>query len=79
MDMELFRHNHARFIAMSLVDPKFLEGNLAVFNHTEFVEHIMREWAISMSDNKNLKIVNAFFHHEMHLYVKVGLKRHQLC
>lgn len=58
MDMELFRHNHARYISTSVVDPGFLGQQASVFNYSAFIEHIRRKWKEEMGNSKNLRIVS---------------------
>ncbi|KHN75082.1 Glutamate receptor ionotropic, kainate 2 [Toxocara canis] len=59
LDMELFRHNHARFIAVDAVDPAFAGENMTVFNYSSFVQHISDKWTEHIGTNRNLRISEA--------------------
>lgn len=54
--MELFRHNHARFIALDITNPNSTLRNMQ-FNFTSFIDYIKKSWNEKMPGSKNLKIV----------------------
>lgn len=51
--MELFRHNHARFISLSSLNLQFSEIDAEGFNN-----YIKIMWKNSNSNNKNFKFVS---------------------
>jgi hypothetical protein len=61
MDMSLFRHNHARFIAVDVVSPDFVkkENN---FNFYEFKQQVLSNWTFENGDGQAgaLKMVRFF-------------------
>uniref|UniRef100_A0A0K0CX59 PBPe domain-containing protein n=1 Tax=Angiostrongylus cantonensis TaxID=6313 RepID=A0A0K0CX59_ANGCA len=61
MDMELFRHNHARYVSPYPVDATFLLENEHIFNFTEFQQFVRRKWNSKTRFHKNLKIMEAVF------------------
>uniref|UniRef100_A0A915DWI9 Uncharacterized protein n=1 Tax=Ditylenchus dipsaci TaxID=166011 RepID=A0A915DWI9_9BILA len=61
MDMELFRHNHARFIAVDAVYPPFLQENMAIFNFSDFKESVKNSWFKQNHGSKNFKMSEAAF------------------
>ncbi|VDM52505.1 unnamed protein product [Angiostrongylus costaricensis] len=61
MDMELFRHNHARYVSPYPVDATFLLENGHIFNFTEFQQYVRRKWNSKTRFNKNLKMMEAVF------------------
>uniref|UniRef100_A0A915DVI6 Uncharacterized protein n=1 Tax=Ditylenchus dipsaci TaxID=166011 RepID=A0A915DVI6_9BILA len=61
MDMELFRHNHARFIAVDAVYPLFLQENMAIFNFSDFKESVKNSWFKQNPGSKNFKMSEAAF------------------
>lgn len=60
MNMELFRHNHARFIALSPIQLQFLNNEANTFSYADFSEHIKSLWQSINPNNKNLQIVKKF-------------------
>uniref|UniRef100_A0A7E4VGJ5 Glutamate receptor n=1 Tax=Panagrellus redivivus TaxID=6233 RepID=A0A7E4VGJ5_PANRE len=55
MDMELFRHNHARFVFVSPICPDFLEAEKAHFDLEKFYGIIRKDWRLKNGKNKNFK------------------------
>ncbi|KAI6179694.1 hypothetical protein M3Y98_00638000 [Aphelenchoides besseyi] len=58
MDMELFRHNHARFIAVDLVSPEFQRIERE-FNFNEFKQQIISNWTFENENTMALKMSEA--------------------
>lgn len=58
MEMNLFRHNHARFIAVDVVSPEFLRTERN-FDFNEFKRQITANWTFENEDTKALKMSEA--------------------
>ncbi|VDK42956.1 unnamed protein product [Anisakis simplex] len=55
LDMELFRHNHARFIAVDTTDPKFIAEQANAFNYSSFVTYITERCTHCTYANRNIR------------------------
>jgi hypothetical protein len=62
MDMSLFRHNHARFIAVDVVSPDFIKKELD-FNFYEFKQQVLSNWTFEngIEQAGALKMVNFYW------------------
>ncbi|KAK0424092.1 hypothetical protein QR680_008499 [Steinernema hermaphroditum] len=58
MDMELFRHNHARFICVDPVDPTFINTTRS-FILDKFKEYVRMKWEEHNPGSKNLRMAEA--------------------
>uniref|UniRef100_A0A915BD08 Uncharacterized protein n=1 Tax=Parascaris univalens TaxID=6257 RepID=A0A915BD08_PARUN len=58
-DMELFRHNHARFIAVDAIDATFIKENASVFNYSSFVDYVQDRWIEHNNGRRNLRVSEA--------------------
>lgn len=60
MDMQFFRHNHARFIAVDVVSPVFLSQEETTFNFNEFKRQVTSNWTFENGEEKKnaLKMVS---------------------
>lgn len=57
MDLELFRHNHARFIAVNPINPQFLASKANNFDFTKFKNDVQFYWRKMNGRNKNFPMV----------------------
>ncbi|KAI1700129.1 ligated ion channel l-glutamate- and glycine-binding site domain-containing protein [Ditylenchus destructor] len=74
MDIELFRHNHARFISVDATDPQFLKSNpKPAFNYSDYAANIQEHWVRRNPKNRNIKMSEASF-----LFDAVYLAAHSL-
>lgn len=61
MDLELFRHNHARFIAVNPINPNFLASKTQNFNFETFKNNVQWYWRKINGRNKNFQMVLILF------------------
>uniref|UniRef100_A0A0N4ZET6 PBPe domain-containing protein n=1 Tax=Parastrongyloides trichosuri TaxID=131310 RepID=A0A0N4ZET6_PARTI len=59
MDMDLFKHNHARFIGVNIIDKEFLINNKDNFNLSDFKSFIIKEWVKDGNDINKLEFTEA--------------------
>uniref|UniRef100_A0A0N5BKK9 PBPe domain-containing protein n=1 Tax=Strongyloides papillosus TaxID=174720 RepID=A0A0N5BKK9_STREA len=60
INMNLFRHNHARFIGINLIDKNFLQSHNNTFILKDFKNHITKEWINEGNDINKLELSEAF-------------------
>ena len=51
MEMDLFRHNHARFVGLDPVDAMEMKQRKYLPNFDEFVEHVHAHWMAKNANN----------------------------
>jgi ionotropic glutamate receptor len=57
----LFRHNHARFIAVNPLSSEFLKFNSETFNYNKFETIIRKDWKKRNGKNRNLRLAESAF------------------
>lgn len=58
----LFRHNHARFVAVNPISPDFVRLNEAIFSYQTFDAIIRKDWKKKNGKNRNLRLVRCISH-----------------
>ncbi|KAF8367108.1 glr-5 [Pristionchus pacificus] len=63
LDMDLFRHNHARFISPNPVDLSFekAHGNRTTFSMKGFQQYVLNAWNQKTNGNLDFKLMEAVF------------------
>ncbi|CEF66118.1 Ionotropic glutamate receptor domain and NMDA receptor family and Extracellular ligand-binding receptor domain and Glutamate receptor, L-glutamate/glycine-binding domain and Periplasmic binding protein-like I domain-containing protein [Strongyloides ratti] len=59
IDMNLFKHNHARFIGINLINEQFLLNYNNTFNLNNFKNYIINEWIKEGNDINKLELSEA--------------------